>query len=194
VGASGQLTLTANSTIQTNAGNLTSINGNGNYVWLTDAAPTSDSPGGRILPYTSGSSGACTLNTLTGGPVNNLPLTSNPVYTFADSKGKYLYVLNRSSTNSQNPNTSSISAFIIDSSGKLIQVSSASNPYSIGAGPGCMVEDPTNQYVYTSNNIDGTVTGKQINSNTGELNDLQRGSTFPATGQATCLTVSGNVD
>jgi hypothetical protein len=57
-----------------------------------------------------------------------------------------------------------------------------------------MVEDPTNQYVYTSNNIDGTVTGKQINSNTGELNDLQRGSTFPATGQATCLTVSGNVD
>jgi len=194
VGSSGQLTLTANSTIQTNAGNLTSINGNGTYIWLTDAAPTADSPGGRILPYTTGTSGACTLNTLTGGPVNNLPLTSNPVYSFSESKGLRLYVLNRSSTNSENPNTSSISAFNIETNGRLTPLPSANNPYAIGAGPSCMVEDPTNQYVYTSNNIDGSVTGKQINTSTGELNDLQRGSTFPATGQATCLAVSPNVD
>ena len=56
-----------------------------------------------------------------------------------------------------------------------------------------MVEDPSDQYVYTSNNIDGTVTGKQINKNSGQLSDLQRGSKFTATGQATCLAVSGNV-
>jgi hypothetical protein len=41
---------------------------------------------------------------------------------------------------------------------------------------------------------DGTVTGKFINQNTGQLSDLQRGSSFPATGLATCLAVSGNVD
>jgi hypothetical protein len=57
-----------------------------------------------------------------------------------------------------------------------------------------MVEDPTNQYVYTSNNIDGTITGRRIDSNTGELRDLTRGSTFTTTGQPTCLALSGNVN
>lgn len=200
IGTSGQLTLTANSTIATGAGNLTSINANGSYIYLTDAATTQlaspgvTSSGGFIMPYTVGTS-SCSLNTLTGGSVPNLALTSNPSYSMADSKSKFLYVLNRSSTNSQNPNSSSISAFTIDSStGKLQPIGSTNNPYAVGSGPVCMVEDPTNQYVYTSNNIDGTVTGKIINQNSGELADLQRGSTFPATGQATCLAVSGNVD
>jgi len=58
----------------------------------------------------------------------------------------------------------------------------------------CMVEDPSSQYVYTSNSVAGTVTGKIINQNTGQLSDLRRGSTFPATGLATCLAVSGNVN
>jgi 6-phosphogluconolactonase (cycloisomerase 2 family) len=200
VGSNGQLALTANSTITTGAGNLTSISTSGNYVYLTDAAPTSDSPGGRILPYTIGSgSAACSLNTLTGGPVNNLPLTSNPVYSMADNKGKTLYVLNRSSLDPQNK-TSSISAFTIDSTtGKVFPLGtggspSAGNPYAVGAGPVCMVEDPTNQYVYTSNNIDGTITGRRIDSNSGELRELTRGSTFPTTGQPTCLALSGNVN
>jgi 6-phosphogluconolactonase (cycloisomerase 2 family) len=134
----------------------------------------------------------CALNTLTGGAVPNLPLTANPNYSFTDSRGKYLYVLNQSTTNTQNTN-STISAFTIDqTNGKLQQIPDPSNPYPTGAGPVCMVEDPTNQYVYTSNNIDGSVTGKLINQNTGQLSDLTRGSRFPATGLATCLAVSGN--
>jgi 6-phosphogluconolactonase (cycloisomerase 2 family) len=200
VGSNGQLTLTANSTITTGAGNLTSISTSGNYVYLTDAAPTTDSPGGRILPYTVGTgSSACSLNTLTGGPVNNLPLTSNPVYSMTDNKGKTLYVLNRSSLDPQNK-TSSISAFTIDATtGKVFPLGtggspSAGNPYAVGAGPVCMVEDPTNQYVYTSNNIDGTLTGRRIDSNTGELRELTRGSSFPTVGQPTCLALSGNVN
>jgi len=64
----------------------------------------------------------------------------------------------------------------------------------VGNGPVCMVEDPSNQYLYTSNNNDGTVTGKYINQRNGQLTDLPRGSTFQATGLATCLAVSGNVD
>jgi 6-phosphogluconolactonase (cycloisomerase 2 family) len=195
IGANGQLTLTTNTTIQTGAGNITSINTNGSYVYLTDAAPTTDSPGGRILYYTVGSGTACSLNTVTGGPVNNLSQTANPSYSLVDTEGKVLYVLNRSSTNSQNPNASSISVFTIDAStGKLQASGSSNNPYSVGAGPACMVEDPTKQYLYTSNNIDGTVTGKLISSGRGELSDLQHNSTFPATGQLTCLAISGNVD
>ena len=135
----------------------------------------------------------CSLNTLTGGAVPNLPLTANPSYSFTDSKNHYLYVLNQSSTNTQNAN-STISAFTIDqSNGKLQQIPDSNNPYPIGSGPVCMAEDPTNQYVYTSNNVDGSVSGKIINQNTGQLSNLARGSTFPATGLATCMLVSGNV-
>ena len=194
--STGQLTQTTNSEIFTNAGKLTSINAGGSYIYLTDAAPVVQngqvvSPGGQILPYTPGSN--CSLNTLTGGAVNNLPLTSNPVWSFTESRGRFLYVLNQSSTNSNNPN-SSISAFSIESTtGKLQQVPDAVNPYPTGSGPVCMAEDPTNQYLYTSNNVDGTITGKRLDPNTGQLQDLSRGSKFTATGLATCLVVSGSI-
>ncbi len=194
IGTGGQLTLTTNSTITTGATKLTSISTNGNYVYLTDAAPTTASPGGYILPYTSGT--GCALNTVTGGAVPNLAGSSNPVYSFTDNKGQYVYVVNNSTTNSQNA-TSSISAYaIIASTGKLqpLPIGDTNNPYPVGAGPTCMVEDPTNQYVYTSNNIDGSVTGKQINQSTGQLSDLRRGARFPAAGQATCLAISPNVN
>jgi 6-phosphogluconolactonase (cycloisomerase 2 family) len=187
---SGQLTLPTTSTITTPATKITSINGGSTYVYLTDAGATTASPGGYILPYTVGTN--CALNTLTGGSVANLPLTSNPTFSFTDSKGKYLYILNQSTTNTTTAN-STISAYTIDATnGKLQQVPDTNNPYPVGSGPVCMVEDPTNQYVYTSNNVDGTVTGKIINTNTGQLSDLTRGSTFPAAGLATCLTISGS--
>lgn len=187
----GQLTQTTNSEIATGAGKLTSINATGTYIYLTDAQPTSASPGGQILPYTPGTN--CSLNTLTGGGVNNLPLTSNPVWSLTDSRGRYLYVVNQSTTNSNNAN-STISAFSIDSStGKLQQVPDSNNPYSTGSGAVCMAEDPTNQWLYTSNTVDGTLTGKAINQNTGQLSDLPRVSKFTATGLATCLAISNSV-
>jgi len=201
-GANGQLTITANQSIATGAGQLTSITANGSYVYLTDAAPTADSPGGRVFPYTVGTgSGACSLNTLTGGPVNNLPKTSNPVYGMVDNKGKALYVLNRSSTDPNNQ-SSSISAFSIDpTTGKLQflgtgnNVPYAANPYSVGSGPVCMIEDPSNQWAYTSNNIAGNITGKRLNSNSSELSDLPRGnSTFPTVGQPTCMALTGSIN
>jgi 6-phosphogluconolactonase (cycloisomerase 2 family) len=180
----GQLTLTTNSSIVTGATKLTSINTNGSNVYLTDAGLN------QILPYTVGTS--CALNTANGGAVANLPLTANPVMSLVDSKGKYFYVINSTTTNSQN-SYSSISAYTIDATtGKLQPLGDSANPYSIGAGPGCIVEDPSNQYIYTAN-FDGTVTGKIIDQNTGKLSSLQRGSTFPATGQSVCLVVSGNI-
>ena len=183
--STGQLTLTANTTIDTAATAVTSVNVNGSNVYLTDAAKN------QILPYTVGT--GCALNTANGGSVNNLSLTSNPVMSLVDSTGKYLYVLNQSTTNTETT-YSSISAFTIDATtGKLQNLGDINNPYSIGAGPVCIVEDPSNQYIYTSNNTDGTVTGKIIDKNTGKLSNLSRGSTFPATGQSTCLAVSGNV-
>jgi 6-phosphogluconolactonase (cycloisomerase 2 family) len=185
IGSNGQLTLQVNSKVNTGAKNLTSINVNGNSIYLTDAGTN------QILPYSAG--GSCSLSAQVGGAVTNLPLTANPVYSMTDSRNKFLYVLNHGTTNSQNAN-STISAFVIQTTGALVPISDPQNPYPVGNGPVCMVEDPSNQYIYTSNNNDGSVTGKFINQNTGQLSDLARGSVFPATGLATCLAVSGNVD
>jgi 6-phosphogluconolactonase (cycloisomerase 2 family) len=175
----------ANSTTRTGGSNITSINVNGNNIYLTDAGTN------QILPYVAGAN--CSLSAQTAGAVANLPLTSNPVYSMTDSKNKFLYVLNHGTTNSNNAN-STISAFVIQTTGALTPISDPQNPYPVGNGPVCMVEDPSSQYVYTSNANDGSVTGKFINQNTGQLSNLSRGSTFPATGLATCLAVSGNVD
>ncbi|HEU5339643.1 hypothetical protein [Edaphobacter sp.] len=191
VGSGGQLTRPTNSTINLNSVNATSISANGSSVYITDAGGTPTSPGGYILPYTVGSS--CSLNTATGGAVANLPQTQNPVYSMTDQTGQYLYVLNQSTTNANQPAYSSISAFTI-TSGKLQALDDqGNNPYPVGGGPVCMVEDPTQQYFYISNSVDGTITGKLFYKPRGTLSNLKRGSTFTATGHATCLALSGNV-
>jgi hypothetical protein len=191
VGTSGQLTLTTNSTINTGAVRATSVIAHGSSVYITDAGPANTNSPGQILPFTVGAT-ACSLNTITGGPTANLSPGANPVYTLVDSKGAYLYVANQSSTDTTNQN-SSISGFVFNSNGTFQQIAGQPNPYPIGGGPVCMVEDPSNQYIYTSNG-DGTVTGKILNQPTGQLLNLSRGSTFTAVGQATCLAVSGSVD
>ncbi|GGA75174.1 hypothetical protein GCM10011507_28210 [Edaphobacter acidisoli] len=193
VGTGGQLTRPTNSNIALNSVNATSISVNGSSVYITDAGATAASPGGYILPYTVGTS--CSLNTANGGAVANLPLTQNPTYSVTDTSGQYLYVLNQSTTNSNQPSYSSISAFTIDkTTGKLVPLNDQNNPYEVGAGPVCMAEDPTGQYFYTSNAVDGTITGKSFYKPYGTLSDLKRGSTFTAVGHATCLAISPNVD
>jgi 6-phosphogluconolactonase (cycloisomerase 2 family) len=192
-GSNGQLVLTTNSTISSGATRGTSIISGGTSIYITDAGAANTNSPGQILPFTVGGT-ACSLNTITGGPTQNLSPGANPVYTLVDSKNKYLYVANQSSTNSTVAN-STISGFTFLSNGTLqaIPDTPGLNPYPVGAGPVCMVEDPSNQYLYTSNG-DGTVTGKVLFAPTGQLSNLTRGSTFTAVGQATCLAVSGNVD
>jgi hypothetical protein len=196
IGTAGQLTQTTNSDITiNNAARPTSIVAGGSNIYITDAGVANSSgqiPAGQLLPFTVSTSTACTLSTVTGGAVQNISGTANPVYTLVDSTSKYLYIINQSSTNSTVPN-SSISGFNIQTAPYQQIPDGTNNPYAIGAGPVCMVEDPSNQYLYTSNG-DGTVTGKILDRNTGRLSNLTRGSTFTAVGQASCLAVSGNVD
>jgi 6-phosphogluconolactonase (cycloisomerase 2 family) len=187
----GQLTQPTNSTIALNTANATSVNVGGSFIYVTDAGSTAGGPG-SIVPFTAGT--ACSLEPVTGGTVSNLTGTSNPMQTLTvtGSGGTtYLYVLNHSNTNTNYAN-SSISAFTILANGQLQAVGDTLNPYAVGSGPVCIVEDPTNQYLYTSNQGDGTVTGKLINKSTGQLSSLTRTTQFTAVGLATCLVVSGN--
>lgn len=164
---------------------LTSINGGGSYLYLTDSANNA------VYQYTAS---GCTLTVPSAGGITaNFTGTVNPVWSLVDSAGKYLYVLNSPNTSSQPGSSfSSISAWTINTNGQLQPINGA--PYGVGAGPQCMVEDPSNQYMYISDYNDGTITGKLFDPNSGQLSQLSRGSTFPATGQLTCLAVSGAVN
>lgn len=184
VGTGGQLTVNANSTQvidQTQTINITSITMGGSYLYLTDGANN------RILQYTVSSAGV--LQPVTGGQVANFVSGATPVWTMTDSANKWLYVLNQNNT-STSTSKSSIGAYQILSTGQLQQQGGQLNPYSVGSGPVCMVEDPSKQWVYTSNQ-DGTVTGYHVDHNQGTLQVLQHGSTFQATGRPACLVVSG---
>jgi len=195
VGSGGALTPYGNVTFPIQSTNVTSINGSGSYLLLTDNQNNTTVPG-RIYFYTVGS--GCVPTPVTGSPYANLTNTSNPSYTLVDNSSKYVYVLNKSTTatgSSQIAN-SSISAFVISpNNGELQQITtSGSSTYAVGSSPVCLVEDTSNQYIYVSNNVDSTVSGKVIDPNTGALSDLPRGSAFKTVGNPGCLVLSGAVN
>ena len=200
IASSGQLTTATTGVISvTNAStNLTSIQGNGTYVVITDAGPAGPTAGsflgpGTIDPYTV--SASCGLTTFTGAGVPNTTGVTNPRYSLLDTTDKYLYILNASSTstNSTTP-YSQISAYNIVTS-PVAQLSPVpTQPFVAGSGPVCMVEDPTQKYMYVSNQ-GGTITGYDFTNTQGTLSDLTRGSSFTINdNQVGCLALSGSVD
>ncbi len=189
--SNGQLTQPTNSTLALPTANATSVNVNGNYVYVTDAGSTAGGPG-FILPYTPGSN--CSLSTVNTGTVNNLATASYPDQTLntSSSTSPFLFVLNKSTPNTNYTN-SSVSVFTILSTGALGPGGDPTlNPYAVGSGPTCMAIDPTAQYLYTSDSYSGTVTGKRISAKTGALSALDRGSSFPTVANPTCLVISAN--
>ncbi len=194
IGSNGQLTVTSTGPYAvTGSSRLTSINtGLGtsasNFIYLTDAGAN------QIFSLQAGGS-TCSLSPISGSQQTNLSGTANPVNSITSSSGKFLYVLNQTSTtNNQTNANSTISAFTINSLGQLQTLpDSTNNPYAVGSGPVCIAQDPTNQYLYISNNTDSTVTGKLLDQNRGYLSNLTRGSVFPTTQNPTCLAVSGNI-
>jgi len=192
----GQLTLTQNAPLQTNAGHLTTINTDpgSRYIYLLDAGPVacSDSNGTvsttQILPFTLGSGGV--LQSLVGGNVCNDPTGVDPSLVIADSKSKFLYVANTGLNTTETQPGSEISAYTIDSTtGRLAFI--AGQPFSTGAGPRCMLEDPSNQFIYTANFNDSTVVGKIIDVNAGVLNPLRKSTSFATIGNPTWCVASG---
>jgi Lactonase, 7-bladed beta-propeller len=194
-GVNGQLVATQTTTQPTGGINITSISSSpgGNFIYLTDAGLGLSNPS-FIRIFTIGSNGA--LAPLTTGPqtqpaptVTNPLLTSNPVWSLVSSNSHFLYVVNQGNNTNPNIVTSSITAYTISNTGQLQLI--PDSPYPAGSGPVCMVEDPTNQYVYVSNFNDSTVTGYILNANTGQLSALTRTTVFPISGQASCLAISG---
>ncbi len=144
----------------------------------------------QILPFTIGTNGA--LQALTGGAVQGDPTETNPIYAILESKGKFLYVLNQAGSSSTTG--AGIAGYVIDPTSSQLSPDPGS-PWGTGAGPQCLLEDPSNQFIYTANGTDSTITGRLLDPNSGALRNLN-GSTgvFPLTGPATWCFTTGRTN
>jgi 6-phosphogluconolactonase (cycloisomerase 2 family) len=188
--SSGQLTLSQNTPIPTGATQLTYIYISAkNNVYLIDAQ--NGTTPGQILPYTIGTNGA--LQSLVGGQVANSGTVANPGPMIVDHQGKFLYLANAGPNLTATSEASSVSAFFIDPTTSRLTPLATSVPFGSGSSPRCIVEDPSNQYLYTANYSDSLVTGAVINSSTGTLTTLRKLTSFTAAGQPTWCTASGTL-
>jgi 6-phosphogluconolactonase (cycloisomerase 2 family) len=187
--SSGQLTLTQNTPIVTNAIQLTYIYASSRYVYLIDAEDGTSA--GQILPYVVGTNGALQSNN--GGSVPNTGTVANPGPMIVDHQNKFLYLTNMGPNLTPSSEASSVSAFFIDPTTGRLSTITTTVPFGSGSSPTCILEDPSNQYLYTANFADSTVTGAIINSSTGTLQTLRKATSFATTGQPTWCAATGTL-
>jgi len=166
----------------------TAITYTGGKVYVLDNEPfASGDVDGQILPFTVGTNG--TLNSLVGGAIAGDQTETDPLFVLTESKGKYLYVANEGGSGINNG--AGIVAYQIDpTSSQLTEDPGSPFPAGTGASPSCLLEDPSDQYLYTANAGDSTVTGHKIDPNSGVLTTMQGWSgSISINGPATyCIT------
>ena len=82
-----------------------------------------------------------------------------------ESSHNFLWVTSEGLNTSNGTPASVLTAYIITTgtaAGQLTDANTGGNILTVGSGPRCIVEDPSNQYVYTANFNDSTLTGKKI--------------------------------
>jgi 6-phosphogluconolactonase (cycloisomerase 2 family) len=187
----GQLTINQNSAQPLGIYQGTAIVSGSGYVYVLDNEGTDVSGTGassQILPFSLGANGA--LQAQTGGVVADDSTLNNPIYLLVESKGKFLYVANQGN-NSQGTNAQSgLAGYVIDPSTHQLSFI-AGEPFGSGAGPQCLVEDPSNQFIYSADFNDSAVTGRVVDPNSGVLNNLRNTTTFTLQGPATWCLVDG---
>jgi len=192
---SGQLTINQNSAQPLGIAQGTAIANGGGYVYVLDNEPITYSVSGtattspsQILPFSLGSGGA--LQAQTGGSVPDDPTLANPIQLLVESKGKFLYVANQGN-NTQGTNAQSgLAGYVIDPTTHQLSFI-AGEPFGSGAGPQCLLEDPSDQYIYSADFNDSSVTGRVVDPNSGVLNNLRVTSAVSIQGPATWFLVDG---
>ncbi len=205
----GQLSINQNSSQPlTNAGNSNGlvdnataiVNGTG-YVYVLDNEPITYTPSGstsptvspsQVLPYTVGTGGS--LQAQTGGIVPDDPTLSNPIYLLVEAKGKFLYVANQGNNTAGTNSESGLAGYVIDPSTHQLSFIPG-EPFGSGSSPQCMVEDPSDQFIYEANFNDSSVTGRVVDPNSGVLNNMVGSSgVFALQGPATWCLMDGRTN
>ena len=192
----GQLTVNQNSSQPLNIHQATAIVNTPNGVYVLDNEPitvtvngTATTSPSQILPFSVGANGA--LDAQTGGAVADDPTLSNPIFLLVESnKGHWVYVANMGNNTNTADAQSGLAGYVIDPASHELTYMPG-EPFGSGAGPQCLVEDPSDQFIYTANFNDSTVTGRTIEQNAGTLKSLTKGSSFALTGPPTWCLVDG---
>lgn len=196
-GGNGQLTVSQNSAQPINAFHATALVSNsvGVYV-LTNDPLTYTSSGNtvtasaQILPFTVGSNGSLTAQS--SGAVPDDPSLSNPQFMLLEERlSNWMYVANTGNNSSTTNPQSGLAGYTVQKDTKQLTFLSTS-PFGTGAGPQCLVEDPSKQFIYTANYNDSTVSGRLIDANTGALKALPgtAAKNFSVTGPPTYCVVN----
>ena len=195
-GANGQLTVSQNSSQPLGISHATGMALAAGTTYVMDNGSNTNNPptNGRILAYTLGSNGA--LQAEPNGVFALDPAQTNPLYMIAETGGKWLYVANQGDNTNTNNAQSGITAFTIQTTPyNLAPIANGGQSSGIGAGPQCILEDPSNQFVYTANFNDSTVTGLAIDKNAGNLSPLSQRTkakdSYAIPGPASWCVVSG---
>ncbi len=204
--STGQLTVSSNSpqpltdpyTSNGLVGHGTAIVNAAGVVYVLDNEPVAIPSGSsfsagtypsQVLPYSVGTGGA--LQAQTGGIIPDDATLANPIQLLVESKGKYLYVANQgNNTTGQNPE-SGLAGYFITTSPAYQLTFIAGEPFGSGSGPQCIVEDPSDQFIYEANEYDSTVSGRILDPNSGALNELRVASSYPLQGPPTWCLVDG---
>ena len=182
----GQLTTTGITTpgniLNIKAG--TAIVTGGNYVWVLDneAPPSPNSTGAvsHMLAYTVGSNG--TLLAQANGDVPDDAGQSNPIALLVEeSLGKWFYVANQGNGTDTSVAKSGIAGYVMNSPFLPNEMTGTPITFGSGAGPVCLVEDPSHQFIYTANHDSSTVTAQEIEqASGGSLRALADSSNAPS--------------
>jgi 6-phosphogluconolactonase (cycloisomerase 2 family) len=137
------------------------------FLYVTDAASN------ELYAYTIGANG--TLTALTNGPFATGVF---PDGITIDPSGTYIYVANY--------NSNTINAYQIAQSTGSPSALSGATSYTTKTGPMCILVDPAfGRFLFTANFLDSSVTGYQLNPNSGALTGTEN-SPYPSAGQPTC--------
>ncbi len=145
----------------------------GHFVYVTDRASN------QLIGYVVQSNGALT-------PMVNGPFATGlfPVSVTIDPRGLYLYTANY--------NADTVGAYAIDQGGGAPTGAVGSGSVAVGTGPTCVTIEPAlGIYLYTSNNLDGTISGQKLDAHNGTLTPIQN-TPFPSTGPPTCVVAVAN--
>lgn len=192
----GQLTINQNSSQPLGIAQGTAIIYAAGVMYVLDNEPiTIDFNGtqtpaqSQILPFTVGTNGA--LAAETGGNVPDDPTLANPIYLLVESKGKFIYVANQGNNVAGANADSGIAGYFITTTPAFQLSFIPDEPFGSGSGPQCLVEDPSDQYVYSADFNDSSVTGRLVDPNAGVLNNLRGTGTYALQGPATWCVIDG---
>lgn len=179
--SSGQLTATSTGTqsvagVHINAligGYISSnaIGASSSYIYILDRGPADPTTGfythSQVYSYTAGTAGA--LSSVSGSPTAQVGTVNNPNFLITENSKKVVFVSNGGNApdSSTTNGAGYVTAYLITTAsgqgaGQLTVQSDS--PFTTDANPMCLIEDPSNQYVYSIDYGSNHITLKRLDT------------------------------